>query len=59
MIYRHDFASTQFIPRKTFIRPHYSTTHTQVLTTYYIAKHLHYWTQDVTNKSSVQDDHQS
>jgi len=59
MIYSHDLTSTQFIPRKIFIRRHYSTTHAQVLTTYYITKHLLHWTQDVTNKLPVQVDHQS
>jgi len=59
MIYRHDFTSTKFICDEIFIRPHYSTTHTQMLITYYIAKHLYYWTQDVTNKTSIQNNHQS
>jgi len=59
MIYRHGFTGTQFIPCKTFVRPCYSTTHTQVLITHYVVKHLHYWTQDVANELSTQDYHQS
>jgi len=53
------FTNTKFIPFKAFIRPHYSTTHTQMLITHYIVEHLHYWTQDVTNRSSAQDYHHS
>jgi len=49
MIYHHCL-NNKFNVDQIFIRPHYSTTHTQLLITLYIVKHLYYWTQDVTNK---------
>jgi len=58
MIYRHCSSNKSGVDQ-IIVRPHYSTTHTQVLITYYIVENLHNWTQDVTNKSLALNDLQN
>jgi len=41
------------------VRLHYSANTNAILTSYWMTKHLYYWTWDATNQSSVLDDHRS